>query len=299
MGIFDALNTAVGGLQAQSFALQNISGNIANASTIGYKGIDTTFEDLIAGRDDAEPAGRRRRHRLRASRRSPPQAPSRHRPSRPTWRSTATASSRCRRPPARSTTQPVFNGVTDYTRARRFSGQCQRQSGQWRRILSDGRRGRSEDRKPDRQRSAGPAVPEQLRSGAGHHARFNMPQTFRPCRSPGEPHRAPPARSPRPAALTPPISRTNNPLVAGHAGDAFRRQHRHRRSCLNQAATPAPITTAHSAVRHRLERLADRRALSPATPSRSTARSITFVTSGATGNQPSTSPTTIGTVGIL
>ncbi len=47
MGIFDALNTSVGGLQAQSFALQNISGNIANASTTGYKGIDTSFEDLI------------------------------------------------------------------------------------------------------------------------------------------------------------------------------------------------------------------------------------------------------------
>src|ERR1700732_1861735 len=47
MGIFDALNTSVGGLQPQSFALQNISGNIANASTTGYKGIDTSFEDLI------------------------------------------------------------------------------------------------------------------------------------------------------------------------------------------------------------------------------------------------------------
>src|SRR5215475_9488522 len=47
MGIFDALNTSVGGLQAQSFALQNISGNIANASTTGYKGIATSFEDLI------------------------------------------------------------------------------------------------------------------------------------------------------------------------------------------------------------------------------------------------------------
>ena len=47
MGIFDALTTAVSGLSAQSFALQNISGNIANASTVGYKGIDTTFEDLI------------------------------------------------------------------------------------------------------------------------------------------------------------------------------------------------------------------------------------------------------------
>jgi flagellar hook protein FlgE len=47
MGIFDALNTAVGGLSAQSFALQNISGNIANASTTGYKGIETSFEDLV------------------------------------------------------------------------------------------------------------------------------------------------------------------------------------------------------------------------------------------------------------
>lgn len=53
MGIFDALNTAVSGLQAQSFALQNISGNIANASTVGYKGIDTAFEDLIAEYEQA------------------------------------------------------------------------------------------------------------------------------------------------------------------------------------------------------------------------------------------------------
>src|SRR5580700_5837022 len=59
MGIFDALTTAVSGLQAQSFALQNISGNIANASTIGYKGIGTSFEDLIpsATTPDRQPAG--------------------------------------------------------------------------------------------------------------------------------------------------------------------------------------------------------------------------------------------------
>jgi flagellar hook protein FlgE len=47
MGIFDALYTSVGGLSAQSYALQNISGNIANASTVGYKGVGTRFEDLI------------------------------------------------------------------------------------------------------------------------------------------------------------------------------------------------------------------------------------------------------------
>ena len=54
MGIFDALNTSVGGLQAQSFALQNISGNIANASTVGYKGIGTSFEDPHTGRHHAQ-----------------------------------------------------------------------------------------------------------------------------------------------------------------------------------------------------------------------------------------------------
>src|SRR6202171_1661169 len=47
MGIFDSLNTSVAGLQSQSFALQNISGNIANAQTTGYKGIGTSFVDLV------------------------------------------------------------------------------------------------------------------------------------------------------------------------------------------------------------------------------------------------------------
>ena len=49
MGLFDALTSAVSGLQAQSFAMQNISGNIANSQTIAYKGINTSFEDLIPG----------------------------------------------------------------------------------------------------------------------------------------------------------------------------------------------------------------------------------------------------------
>jgi len=49
MGLFDALTSAVSGLQAQAFAMQNISGNIANSQTIAYKGVDTSFEDLIPG----------------------------------------------------------------------------------------------------------------------------------------------------------------------------------------------------------------------------------------------------------
>jgi flagellar hook protein FlgE len=48
MGIFDALTTAVAGLQAQSFALQNISGNIANSQTTGFKETDTSFQDLVS-----------------------------------------------------------------------------------------------------------------------------------------------------------------------------------------------------------------------------------------------------------
>ncbi|MEH6725522.1 MAG: flagellar basal body protein, partial [Hyphomicrobiales bacterium] len=49
MGIFGALNTAVSGLRAQSFALENISGNIANSQTTAFKRQDTTFSDLVTG----------------------------------------------------------------------------------------------------------------------------------------------------------------------------------------------------------------------------------------------------------
>ena len=47
MGVFGALNTAVNGLQSQSYALQNISGNIANSQTTAYKSVDTSFVNMI------------------------------------------------------------------------------------------------------------------------------------------------------------------------------------------------------------------------------------------------------------
>lgn len=47
MGIYGALSTAVTGLKAQSYSLENISGNIANSQTTGFKRIDTDFLDLI------------------------------------------------------------------------------------------------------------------------------------------------------------------------------------------------------------------------------------------------------------
>jgi flagellar hook protein FlgE len=47
MGSFDSLSSAISGLQAQSFALQNISGNIANSQTTAYKTTDTNFQDYL------------------------------------------------------------------------------------------------------------------------------------------------------------------------------------------------------------------------------------------------------------
>jgi flagellar hook protein FlgE len=59
MGIYGALSTAVTGLSAQSYALENISGNIANSQTVGYKRVDTAFQDMIpdAGSPKSQTAG--------------------------------------------------------------------------------------------------------------------------------------------------------------------------------------------------------------------------------------------------
>lgn len=48
VGILSAMNKSVGGLSAQAFALENISGNIANAQTTAFKRSDTSFYDLVA-----------------------------------------------------------------------------------------------------------------------------------------------------------------------------------------------------------------------------------------------------------
>ncbi|MGQ9370831.1 flagellar hook-basal body complex protein [Azospirillum sp. A39] len=47
MSIFGSMTTAVLGLNAQSRALGHISDNIANASTTGYKRVNTAFETLV------------------------------------------------------------------------------------------------------------------------------------------------------------------------------------------------------------------------------------------------------------
>jgi flagellar hook protein FlgE len=47
MGLYGAMTTAVAGLTAQSYALENISGNIANSQTTGFKRVDTSFSDIV------------------------------------------------------------------------------------------------------------------------------------------------------------------------------------------------------------------------------------------------------------
>ncbi len=47
MSIFGALDTSVSGMQAQSSAFTNISDNIANSQTIGYKGVNTNFINYL------------------------------------------------------------------------------------------------------------------------------------------------------------------------------------------------------------------------------------------------------------
>ena len=47
MSLFGAMNTAISGLTAQSAAFTNIGDNVANSQTVGYKRIDTSFEDYL------------------------------------------------------------------------------------------------------------------------------------------------------------------------------------------------------------------------------------------------------------
>ena len=47
MSLFGAMNTAISGLSAQSTAFGNISDNVANSQTTGFKRTDTAFIDYL------------------------------------------------------------------------------------------------------------------------------------------------------------------------------------------------------------------------------------------------------------
>src|SRR5579859_5353148 len=51
MSLFSSLTTAVSGLNAQQAAIGNISDNVANAQTVGFKEINTSFENLVTESD--------------------------------------------------------------------------------------------------------------------------------------------------------------------------------------------------------------------------------------------------------
>ncbi len=165
MGIFDALTTAVAGLQAQSFALQNISGNIANSQTIGYKETDTNFADLVSAAAAAQQTSRGVTAGSVASN---------------TVQGTIQSTS--------VSTDMAINGdgwfvVAKPTRPsrqragvqwgqrldarRRFPAQLKRKFGERLRLLLDGHSDRRSDRKSGRQLAAGFAVQQRLRAGTG------------------------------------------------------------------------------------------------------------------------------------
>ncbi|MBN8925581.1 MAG: hypothetical protein BGO51_01465 [Rhodospirillales bacterium 69-11] len=47
MSLFGAMNTAIAGLNSQSSAFGNISDNVANTQTVGFKRVDTAFVDYL------------------------------------------------------------------------------------------------------------------------------------------------------------------------------------------------------------------------------------------------------------
>ncbi|WP_438383697.1 flagellar hook-basal body complex protein [Asaia sp. BMEF1] len=49
MSVFNALTTAVSGINAQATAFTNLSNNIANSQTVGYKADTTAFQNFVAG----------------------------------------------------------------------------------------------------------------------------------------------------------------------------------------------------------------------------------------------------------
>ena len=164
---------------------------------------------------------------------------------------------------------------------RRLSGQRQRQSGQRRRLLFDGRRRRSQDRQPDRQRSAGAAVPEQFHPGPGHHRHSIRREPSDPAENAGKFHRG--RRHHHRGRRHQPLRLRSQSLAGRHAG-AARRRHHHRR-CRQKPVDDA----GRDHRRHALSGAANTNSLAAGFANGDTitvdGTTISFVTTGATGNQ--------------
>jgi flagellar hook protein FlgE len=241
MGIFDALNTSVGGLQAQSFALQNISGNIANASTVGYKGIGTSFEDLIP---DATTPSRQAAGGVTAFSQATI-----------TTQGTVSASTVATNiaingdgffsvQKATGTTDnvPVFNGVTDYTRRGDFqvnaNGNLVNGAGYYLMgVAVDPKTGNPLGNVPQVLQFQNNFIPAQATTAIQYAA--NLPTIPITTASPG----ALPGSITAAGGLNP-ADFSQNPVVAGTPATPFGDATVTGAAALNQAATPGPISAA-------------------------------------------------------
>ena len=281
MGIFDALNTSVAGLQAQSFALQNISGNIANAQTTGYKGIGTSFVDLVP---DSTTPDRQVAGSVTAYARSTISS-----------QGTVSASSvatfmaingdgffSAQKAIGITDNVPVFSGVTDYTRRGDFqvnaNGNLVNGAGYYLMgVAVDPKTGNPLGNVPQVLQFQNNFVPAQATSTIQYAA--NLPTTpTTPASSTAL------AGSLLAAGGLSPADFSQNPLPVGTPATPFGDASVTGAATFNKAATPAPITAATT--------------LSGASPSDSLTTNfiagdtivvdgttLTFVASGATGNQ--------------
>ena len=291
MGIFDALNTSVGGLQAQSFALQNISGNIANASTVGYKGIETSFEDLIP---DATTPSRQVAGGVTAYAQATISTQGTVSASTVATNMAINGDGFFSVQAATGTVDnaPVFSGITDYTRRGDFqvnaNGNLVNGAGYYLMgVAVDPKTGNPIGNVPQVLQFQNNFVPAQATSAIQYAA--NLPTTPTTTAS-----TTASAGTITAAGGLNPSDFAQNPLVLGTPPTPFGDNTVTGSAALNQAATPAPITTAT--------------ALSGTAPSDSLTTSfaagdtitvdgtvLTFVASGATGNQLNVTDT-VGTL---
>ena len=291
MGIFDALNTSVGGLQAQSFALQNISGNIANASTVGYKGIETNFEDLIP---DATTPSRQVAGGVTAFAQATISTQGTVSASTVATNMAINGDGFFSVQAATGTVDnsPVFSGITDYTRRGDFqvnaNGNLVNGAGYYLMGVSvDPKTGNPIGNVPQVLQFQNNFVPAQATSAIQYAA--NLPTTPATTAS-----TTASAGTLTAAGGLNPSDFAQNPLVLGTPPTPYGDNTVTGSAALNQAATPAPITTAT--------------ALSGTAPSNSLTTSfvagdtitvdgtvLTFVASGATGNQLNVTDT-VGTL---
>ena len=256
MGIFDALNTSVGGLQAQSFALQNISGNIANSSTTGYKGIGTSFEDLIpdTSTPDRQVAGGVTAFAQATI----------------TTQGTVSATTvatnmaingdgffNVQKPIGIVDNPPVFNGATDYTRRGDFqlnaNGNLVNGAGYYLMgVTVDPKTGNPTGNVPKVLQFQNNFIPAQATTA------INMPPTCRPRPRPVRLPAPSPVRLVALGGLNPAdFSVNHNPVVLGTPAPPFTDATTTGSAVSNKAAVPAPDHRRDDALRRGQHRFAD------------------------------------------